>query len=276
MKAVAYGAGTIVNAIVGGKGCAFGIDLSTKAYVEEIKKGMEFEIEGEPHEDTKLLKCCAKNVLNCLKVKTGLFIRTKSNIPIARGLKSSSVASNAVVLAIAKTLGAKLKDNEVIKLSVKSARDAKVTITGALDDTAASYYGGIVLTDNLKNRIIRREKIPSLKAVIFYPEKKSYTSKVKLKADIKKEINRIWNVARERKYHEALTLNGLTYCKALSIDPLPAFLALNAGALSAGLSGKGPAFIALCRKQDKNEIKRSWEKLEGKIIIANTNNKKAK
>ena len=87
-----------------------------------------------------------------LEKSFGAKIKTQSNIPIARGLKSSSVAANATALATTAALGKTLDDLEIIKLGVEAAFDAKVTVTGAFDDACASYFGGIVITDNSETR----------------------------------------------------------------------------------------------------------------------------
>jgi len=64
--------------------------------------------------------------------KHGAKVATKSQIPIASGLKSSSAAANAAVLATVDALGEKLESLEAIKIGVQAALDAKVTITGLL------------------------------------------------------------------------------------------------------------------------------------------------
>ena len=100
-EALAYGAVTIVNALATGKGAAFGIDLWTQATVELTDNGViETSILNEEGESTLLIEKCVRAVLNHFGFATlGAKVRTQSNIPIAKGLKSSSVAGNAVVLA---------------------------------------------------------------------------------------------------------------------------------------------------------------------------------
>ena len=86
----------------------------------------------------------------------GAEIKTWSNIPVAKGLKSSSAAANATALAATAALGKTLDDLELVKLGVEAAFDAKVTVTGAFDDACASYFGGVVITDNLNRQIIKQ------------------------------------------------------------------------------------------------------------------------
>ncbi len=65
------------------------------------------EIVSDPKESTLLIEKTAARVLQrfSLEKSFGAKIKTLSNIPIARGLKSSSVAANATALATTAALG---------------------------------------------------------------------------------------------------------------------------------------------------------------------------
>jgi len=272
----AHGAATIVNAMACGRGAAFGIDLYTEAEVTLVGAGIDARIAGEC-ENTSLIEACVKNTLAHIGMDTGARVDTKSNIPIARGLKSSSVAANAVILATLKATGKKIPDDEFLRLAVKSAKDAGVTITGALDDAAASYFGGVVVTDNEKGDVLFHEDFPELDVVVYYPDKKSYSAKVDMEkiSAIRDEASIAWRLAKSKQYYTALVVNGLLYCKALGIDPQPAYLAIKAGALSAGLSGKGPAFVALCGGEAAGAVKEEWAELGGMLLQTRTTNRRS-
>jgi len=51
--------------------------------------------------------------------------------------------------------------------------------------------------------------------------------------------------------------------------------ALGAGALGAGLSGKGPAIVAIAEEKFSRRVKEVLGTLEGRIIEASPNNAKA-
>lgn len=68
---------------------------------------------------------------------------------------------------------------EIVKLGVKAAKEVGVTITGAFDDACASFLGGIVITDNRKMELIRREEADS-KVLIFAPAKKRLSARVRM------------------------------------------------------------------------------------------------
>jgi shikimate kinase len=65
----------------------------------------------------------------------------------------------------------------------------------------------------------------------------------------------------------ALTMNGLIYSCALGHDPIIAIEALDAGAIAAGLTGKGPAVVAIVEPKNLIDVKKVWSKRVGKVII---------
>jgi len=282
-EAISYGAATIVNAIATGKGAAFGVDLWTKAEVQLTSnpRVIEGEIASDPAEKPTLIEKTVKRVLKHFGVeeKFGAKVKTWSNIPIARGLKSSSAAANAIALATVAALDKELDDLAIINLGVDGALDARVTITGAFDDACASYFGGIVITDNVKRRIVKRFEISEDLTVLFYiPEKKAYTmnanvARMRLVAPL---VKIAYREALKRNFWSALTLNGLIYSSALGYNPSIALDALMAGALAAGLCGKGPAVTVVVSNEKVDSVKDALAAYEGKILQAKLNHEKAK
>ena len=282
-KAISYGAATIVNAIATGKGAAFGVDLWTKAEAQLTSNPgvIEGEIASDPTEKPVLIEKTVKRVLKHFGVeeKFGAKVKTWSNIPIARGLKSSSAAANAIALATVAALDKELDDLAIINLGVDGALDARVTITGAFDDACASYFGGIVITDNVKRRIVKRFEISEDLTVLFYiPEKKAYTmnanvARMRLVAPL---VKIAYREALKRNFWSALTLNGLIYSSALGYNPSIALDALMAGALAAGLCGKGPAVTVVVSNEKVDSVKDALADYEGKILQAKLNHEKAK
>jgi shikimate kinase len=282
-EALCHGAATIINAIAIGKGAAFGVDLWAKAEVKLTDEPgiIEGKIVSDPTENTILIKKTVERVLEHfgLKEKVGAKVKTWSNIPVARGLKSSSVAANAITLAVVAALNKKLDDLTIVNLGVDAALDAKVTITGAFDDACASYFGDVVITDNLKRRIIKQFRIAEDLAILFHtPAKKTYTisSDVERMKSVATLVKTAYKEALKEKVWSALTLNGLIYSSALGYNPSIALDALLAGALAAGLSGKGPAVTAVVPKEKVDSVKDAWQTYEGEILQAKVNHEKAK
>lgn len=280
---VAHGAATIVNAIALSKGAAFGVDLWTKAEVKLTSEASVFDIKitSDPKESTLLMERTVFRVLERFGVEKefGAKVVTTSNIPAARGLKSSSVAANATALATVTALGKKLEDIEIVKLGVQAAFDAKCTITGAFDDACASYFGGAVITDNLNRKIIKQLPVPKDLVVLFHvPPQKAYTinSDVKRLETVKPFVQTAFDKAMEGKIWEALTLNGLVYSAASSQNTTIAVDALAAGAVAAGLCGKGPAVTAVTTKDNVDKVKAALQKYEGEVLMAKPNCERAK
>lgn len=281
--AISHGGATIINAIATGKGAAFGVKLWTKAEVEltdnpGVVKG---EILSDPHESTILIEKTVRKVLEHFGVaeKFGAEVRTWSNIPIARGLKSSSAAANAIALATVAALRKEVDDLTIVNLGVEGAIEAKVTITGAFDDSCASYFGGIVITDNLKRRIIKQLKVPeNLKVVFHIPQTKVYTGSINVKR--MKVVAPLVKIAYKEtlkgNFWQALTLNGLIYSFALGYSPSIVLDALMAGAIAAGLCGKGPAITAVTTEDKVDRVKEALMGYEGEIIETQINHEKAK
>lgn len=281
--AIAHGAATIVNAIALGKGAAFGVDLWTKAEVKLTDEPgiIVAEITSDPKESTLLIEKTVARVLQRfgLEKSFGAKVKTQSNIPIARGLKSSSAAANAVALATTAALGKTLNDIEIVKIGVEAAFDAKVTVTGAFDDACASYFGGIVITDNLKREIMKKLLLPEDLTVLFHvPPQKAYTadSNVNRLKTIKPFVEVAFEKALEGKVWAALTLNGLIYASASNLNTSIAIDALIAGAVAAGLCGKGPAVTAVVPNDKVDSVKAALQRYEGEILQVHLNREKAK
>lgn len=271
--ASACASATVVNAIATGKGAAFGVDLRVQAKVELTERpGITGRVLGEKKESPKLIEICVRRVLEHLglRKKHGALVETSSDIPIAVGLSSSSAAANAVVLATFAALGRKPKPKLALDIGIDAAFEAGVTITGALDDAAASLYGCGVVTDNLKRRILKKFKVdPKLRVVIHVPRSRFYTSRAS-KVDmepIRKPVELVHRMAMRGEIWKALTMNGLLYATALGHDPLVAIEAMSKGALAAGLTGTGSATVAVARPDDVVAIANAWRSWPGRIII---------
>ncbi|KPN31925.1 shikimate kinase [Halolamina pelagica] len=143
----------MLNALATGRGSAFALDFETSAHVDLDDSGeVVGEIDGQPDADTELIERCVSLTLARwgddpaaaeLPQPVGGTVRTESDVPTAAGLKSSSAAANATVLATVDALGlAGIVDHEAAcRVGVQAAREAGVTVTGAFDDASASMLG---------------------------------------------------------------------------------------------------------------------------------------
>ncbi|MGM0771578.1 MAG: shikimate kinase [Halobacteriota archaeon] len=275
--AYALGAGTIINAIATWKGAAFGVDLKTFADVELTKNSLSISgtIENVPKGDTTLIERSVELVLEHFDIEMGGNVHTKSEVPLASGLKSSSAAANATILATLDAIGETMEPMDAVLLGVRAAKDAGVTITGALDDACASFFGGIVVTDNRKNELVSRAE-KEMDVIIFAPDKQSFSSQTNVKDSglIAPWVNMAYELALEGEYEKAMTLNGFLYCGALGFSTDLMMDALRIGVKGVSLSGTGPAYSALVEKDLAEELIKIWEVCgtSGKVINTKINN----
>lgn len=278
--AYALGAGTIINAIATWKGAAFGIDLKTFADVELSKKASQVSgiIEGMPNGNTTLVERAVELVLEHFGMTLGGTVRTKSEVPLARGLKSSSAAANAAVLATLDAIGETMEPLDAVRLGVRAAKDAGVTITGAFDDACASLLGGIVVTDNREMQLVKRIE-REMDVLIFAPEKMAFSAQTDVSRSrlIIPWVDIAYNLVLDGEYERAMTLNGFLYCGALGFDTELLMRALESGVKGVSLSGTGPAYAALVEKEKVDDLKIAWENsgISGNVIKTKINNKGA-
>ncbi len=279
-RATMHGAITVVNAIAAGKGAALGVDLNAEAEVELLSSseiGVVVEGVDEPV-DTSLVQHVILEVLRRYSLANrGARVAIRSEIPVARGLKSSSAISSAVALAACSAAEVPFDDQAVLDIGVQASLDAGVSITGALDDAAACYLGGLVFTDNLARKIISRAENEVFEVAIYVPEHKLFTKDFNREAvkPYRNLVEKIFDLAQSGAYLEALTMNGLVYSTALGYSVEPVLLALSNGALASGISGTGPAISALCESASITKVVEAWGRLDGTVLRTNVNNSKA-
>lgn len=272
--AVSRGAVTLVNAIATGRGAAFGISLETDATVSLEPGEGAFEADC-PEDGRELVAGCVRAVAD--RAGAGAVRGTatvRSEIPISRGLKSSSAASNAVTLAAARALGVDLSDDGLLGIAVDESVRAGVTVTGAFDDASACLLGGVVVTDNSERSVIRRDRAPEdLVAVIQVPSRRI------LKRDVDRHrfaeeapsFDEALSAALKGDYVTAMTLNSRACSRVLDLSEEVAEAARAAGAYAAGITGTGPATVMLCRRDRRKEMLAVARRFEGDVLEADMN-----
>ncbi|MBM3895511.1 MAG: shikimate kinase [Thaumarchaeota archaeon] len=276
VKASLHGAISIVNAIATGKGATLGVSLKVETEVEATSgKGIVIESETKNLSSRLINKVVEKIVPKNDLEKTKIRITLNSEIPTGYGLKSSSAISSAVALACAKLFNPRLDDSQILVTGVDASMETGVSITGAYDDACACYYGGFVVTDNYKRKIVHSEKGPrNLSVVIFIPKsrKRGNIKNLKTQSMI---FEQAWNLAKNSDYWNAMILNGLATSSVLNSDPRIIAELVERGALGASVSGNGPSIAAVAKKDNISSIKKVFSSLEGKTVVSDVNNKKA-
>ncbi len=161
-------------------------------------------------------------------------------------------------LACNKIFRTKFSDNQVLIPGVEASIATKVSITGAYDDACACYFGGTVVTDNYKRKIIKIQKTPTnLLAVVFVPKSRKRGNVKNLK-NIKEVFEKAWDFAKDGDYWNAMVLNGLATSTILNSDPKIISNLIEGGALGASVSGNGPAIAAIVKKRQSVKHKKKY------------------
>ncbi|WP_256684185.1 shikimate kinase [Halococcus qingdaonensis] len=269
-RASAPAAGTVINALATGRGSAFAIDRETTATVELSSNGdVTGTIAGVPDADTRLIERCVELVVEQYGDGQGGWVETESEVPMAAGLKSSSTAANATVLATCDALGVTVGESGALsyenaaRLGVRAARDVGVTVTGAFDDASASMLGGVTVTDNTTDELLARGTA-DWDVLVWTPDERAFSAD----ADVARceRVAPVVEVATEQAlagtYERAMTVNGLAFCAALDFPTAPAMAALEHVA-GVSLSGTGPSYVAVGERDRLTKVQEAWSEYDG-------------
>lgn len=282
-KASTFGAVSLVNAIAGGKGATASVRLPTEAEVEldDSKGGWEFKVNGRQAESKLALetvRCAIRRLGKDPEGYSGT-VSTTSSVPIGVGLKTSSAASTAIAIAVSAALGRPAFDpRKVLECSVEASLASGASVTGALDDAAGCLMGGLNMTDNRARKVVSSRLFErKLKVLVTVPKTRSARGSVEpaFMGRFANLTDLFFEMALKGDYWRAMILNGITYSSILKYDPFPALLAVEHGALGAGLSGTGPAVAAVfdpSKESEMEALKERWASEGGEVIETETNN----
>ncbi|MGI6472151.1 MAG: shikimate kinase [Candidatus Methanomethylophilaceae archaeon] len=241
---ISWGAISVINAMPCGIGAVIGTELTTRSeFIPEGRK-RTVEITNDPSEPTLLAELCVSAAYAELKIDEpeGWRLKTTSEIPPSRGLKSSSSAANSILSAVFDELGHSVDSMRMIRLGVDCAKRAGVTKTGSFDDACGCHFGGFTITNNTDNEVILMEDFPVYDVILHIPDVKIRKSGLDMDslaavADRQRGVIKL----SETDPLGALTENGRLIAEASDLDNSVAEDALKAGALAAGITGSGPA-----------------------------------
>ena len=265
-----HGAISVINAIPCGIGSTIGVDLTTDVTFSDDVDATNIRIEGSPDMDDGLVRLCVRSAMERVGIDTDTpySLAVRSMIPPSRGLKSSSSVCNATIAAVLDAYGESMDEMEMLRIGVDCAKEAGVTITGAFDDVCGCHFGGVVFTDNSKNELIGRNDIGRYDVVLRIPDRIIPKNRVSVDRyrERKDEFSEALRIAYERPL-EALTINGRLVAEIIGADTSIIDMALENGAIAAGISGTGPAIAAVTEHGKGKELASI---LGGKTIVTVT------
>lgn len=246
-----HGSITVINAMPCGIGATIGVDLWTRAAFSDAGEGRTVRINNDVSEDTNMARICVRKAFETAgeTEPENWTLETDSEIPVSRGLKSSSCACNAILESVFDAIGFDIDRLELVKLGVSCAKEARVTVTGSFDDACGCGLGGFVITDNTRNEILLRKDIEPYDVLIHVPRFKIRKTGLPLDRlhEVAPDIRKAIDVAITDPL-AAMTMNGRVISEASGVDNSIAEKALEMGALGAGMSGSGPAVAIVVPK----------------------------
>lgn len=208
-----------------------------------------------PTDENNLIYISAKDLFNvCGKNIRGLKIRQSNNIPMARGMGSSSACIVAGLVGANTLLGNPLSTDDLVDLAAQ--------IEGHPDNTAPALLGGIVTAvfDGKKVHWVKQEVFTKLKFVTVVPDFELKTERAR--ACLPTEVSHkdaVYNLSRAALFSSSLLTGKFENLRTAVHDKLhqPYRMALipnarevfdiayNHGAYATYISGAGPTIIAI-------------------------------
>ena len=238
---------------------ALGLALSFYNYIniEESDKVEIKSLDGldVPLDESNLVYESAKSLYSiCGKTLKGLKLEQINNIPMARGLGSSSACIVGGLMGANHLLGNPLTDDDLVDLAAQ--------IEGHPDNTAPALLGGIVTAvfDGKKVHWVKQEVFTTLKFIAIIPPFELKTEKAR--ACLPKEISHndaVYNLSRAALFSASLLTGKYENLKTAVDDRLhqpfrlPLIpnaenvfdIAYTLGAHAVYISGAGPTIMAI-------------------------------
>ncbi len=244
---------------------ALGLAVSLYNYVEmeESDKVEIISADGTqiPTDESNMVYIAARDLFEvCGKKLRGLKIRQTNNIPMTRGLGSSSACIVAGLVGANKLLRSPLGNDDIVDLSAQ--------IEGHPDNTAPALLGGIVTAvfDGRKVHWVKQEVFTKLKLAAVIPDFELSTTKAR--ACLPKQIDfrdAVYNLSRAALFSASLLTGKFENLKTGVDDRLhqpyrmelipggkEVFeIAYAHGAYAAYVSGAGPTIMAIADEDNE-------------------------
>ncbi len=243
---------------------ALGLALNYYNYVEMEESDRVDIVSADgadiPCDENNLIYVSAKDLFAvCGRKLSGLRLRQTNNIPMARGLGSSSACIIAGLVGANRLLGDPLTKDDLVDLSAQ--------IEGHPDNTAPALLGGIVTAvfDGRKVHWVKQEVFTKLKFVAIIPDFELKTDKAR--ACLPTEISHkdaVFNLSRAALFSASLLTGKFENLRTAVHDKLhqpyrmelipncrEVFdIAYTHGAYASYISGAGPTVMAIVDEQN--------------------------
>ncbi|MGA8511750.1 MAG: shikimate kinase [Thermoplasmata archaeon] len=256
------GAITMLNALFTGTGSAAGIGLKVRAKIElkTVPSKREESIRFGSRSDSLIAREAIKQSVRFFAPRDFFqaSVSIASEIPVGRGLKSSSAVSTAIDRAIASALGKEITAAEVARRSADLTQRIGQSATGAFDDALAGLVSGIVVTNNATRQIVRVDSIdPNWVALLWIPSE-AHPPSPELHGEFRRHASSAGAAvehATSGKYAEAMAENSALVEQILGYNYRALRETLVAsGAIASGVSGMGPTLASIVPRATASDL----------------------
>jgi shikimate kinase len=124
----------------------------------------------------------------------------------------------------------------------------------------------------MARKVLRIFPIEEYCVLLLVPPTKTYTAEVNMSRikTLAKQADIAHKEALNGNYWSAMTLNGLIYSNALRLPVDVIIESLEAGALAAGISGKGPAYAFVVEQESEDQVLSVLKEREGEVRVSKT------
>jgi shikimate kinase len=263
-----------VNALATGIGSAAAIGMSVRAELSARRVAPGDDAQAlDPASDSPLTRSAlaAIKALWFADQPTELRLSLRSSIPPARGLKSSSAVAASIVLAGADASGNELDAESVARTTAEITRRTGLSATGAFDDALACIEGGVVVTDNRTQAVLRRATLPAEWRVLLWipPARHAPSASWASRFESEHSSGRRAVVAAEQgRWLDALAANSELVERVMGYDyrSLRQEL-LRRGALGAGVSGMGPTLAAIALEDSAARVRSAFPAQGAQVVV---------
>jgi shikimate kinase len=236
---------SVMSAFFNGKGAAVAIDLPMVTTVART---------GKPDLNPVVSKTL-EFMDRRYRTGKGYSVSIKSMIPMENGMKSSSAMTLSIIYAIDRINELHMEEEDLLRSAAEASIYNGTSVTGALDDICACYFGGFCHTDNTAMEIIERREVDNDPVLIAYSlnGRKSGDVDISSFALYRKRSAEIERHIQKGDIYGAMVYNGtiISAVNGTHMDKVSYFL--KHGATHSSQNGKGPAVFAIFADLDEME-----------------------
>ena len=265
-RATAFAPASVGNVAIGFDIMGFAVDAlgdrvtvarrATPGVEIAVVRGIAGELPREPGDNTAGQALLA--LAEALQPDFGFRVEIDKGIPLGSGLGGSAASAVGAVVAANALLPLPVSRIELLPFAL--AGEAVASGARHADNTAASLFGGLVLTVGIDHPRVKQIPVPAgVRAVIVHPH--MFLATAKARAILKRNVELsdfVWQTAHLAGFISGCYTDDLDMIRAsledVVIEPqraalIPGFqevrrAALAAGALGCSISGAGPALFA--------------------------------